>query len=347
MSNSRVEVPAGRVEGQAGAGCQARAGGVQCRVPSQPDPEPPCEPEDERGDDPLRDDPAVADYLAYLRDERQVSPHTLRNYRLALARFRSHVGGCDWRECAEEQCRLWLFEMMKAGLARSTIRLRFAGLRGFYRFHRRRRGWQVDPSAGVGLPKSGRALPLVLTPEQVDLLLNAPLLRPLTRQAPAWMPLRDHAILELFYSTGLRLSELVSLDVSSVDASLETLRVTGKGSKQRLCPVGAPAMAAVQKYRHAAGVHSGPLFISKRRTRITRRAVAQLLDRYLEGSGLPVNLTPHKLRHSFATHLLDAGADLRAVQELLGHSSLSTTQIYTHVSMERVRQAYDAAHPRA
>lgn len=293
------------------------------------------------------EDPALADYLAYLRDERQVSPHTLRNYRHALGLFRDHVGGCDWRECTGDQCRQWLFELMKAGLARSTIRLRFAGLRGFYRFHQRRRGWQVDPCAGIGLPKSGRPLPLVLTPEQVDRLLNAPLLRPLSRQAPAWMPLRDHAVLELFYSTGLRLSELVSLDVDSVDAASETLRVTGKGSKQRLCPVGAPAMAAVQKYRQAAGVHGGPLFISKRRTRITRRAVAQLLDRYLEGADLPVGLTPHKLRHSFATHLLDAGADLRAVQELLGHSSLSTTQVYTHVSMERVRRAYDDAHPRA
>jgi len=293
------------------------------------------------------DSPEAVDYLGYLRDERQVSGHTLRNYRHALREFQFFVKAADWRGCTEEDCRLWLFELMKRGLARSTIRLRFAALRGFYRFHQRRRGWQVNPCARVGLPKSGRPLPLVLTPEQVDRLLNAPLLRPLTKQAPAWMPLRDHAVLELFYSTGLRLSELVSLDVESVDAASETLRVTGKGSKQRLCPVGGPAMRAVQKYRQAAAVHQGPLFISKRRTRITRRAVAQLLDRYLVESGLPVELTPHKLRHSFATHLLDAGADLRAVQELLGHSSLSTTQIYTHVSMERVRRVYDEAHPRA
>lgn len=289
----------------------------------------------------------MADYLGYLRDERQVSAHTLRNYEHALRGFRGFVDGKGWRECDEQDCRAWLFDLMKRGLARSTIRLRFAALRGFYRFHLRRRGWERDPSARVGLPKSGRALPLVLTPEQVETLLNAPLLRPLEKQAPGWMPLRDHAVLELFYSTGLRLSELVSLDVDSIDAAAETLRVTGKGSKQRLCPVGGPALRAVQKYRHAAGVHQGALFISKRRSRITRRAVAQLLDRYLAGSGLPVELTPHKLRHSFATHLLDAGADLRAVQELLGHSSLSTTQIYTHVSMERVRRAYDESHPRA
>ena len=161
------------------------------------------------------------------------------------------------------------------------------------------------------------------------------------------MPYRDTAILELFYSTGLRLSELTSLNAEQIDSTTTTLRVLGKGSKERLVPLGSYASKAIQKYRHEAKVHDGPLFISKLRKRLSPRAIDQLLKKYLKHSEIPFDVTPHKLRHSFATHLLDNGADLRAVQSLLGHASLSTTQIYTAVTKTRLQEAYRNAHPRA
>jgi site-specific recombinase XerD len=166
-------------------------------------------------------------------------------------------------------------------------------------------------------------------------------------RAPKWMPGRDAAILELFYSSGLRLAELASLTVRDVDPFTETVRVLGKGRKERIVPVGAPALEAIQKYRHGAGVNAGPLFINKSRRRLSVRSVWLTLKRYLAHAGIPQTISPHKLRHSFATHMLDAGADLRSVQTLLGHASLSTTQIYTHVTVERLKKAYDKAHPRA
>jgi len=225
--------------------------------------------------------------------------------------------------------------------------LRFAALRSFYKFLVLRRGLARSPVAEVQLPKPERGLPVVLSVAQIDALLGLPLRLPPDKSSPAWLPLRDAAILELFYSCGLRIAELLALDVRDVDFLGDTVRVTGKGSKQRIVPVGGPALTAIQRYRQAAAISSGPLFLSKRLTRITQQAVDQLLKKYLRHSDIPFSISPHKLRHSFATHLLDAGADLRSVQALLGHASLSTTQIYTHVTKERLKQAYDAAHPRA
>ena len=152
------------------------------------------------------------------------------------------------------------------------------------------------------------------------------------------MPLRDAAIMEMFYSSGLRLNELALLEVADLDIYTESVRVFGKGRKERVCPVGAPALDAVSRYRAAANVHSGPLFINKSRRRISPRSVWLILKRYLRHTSIPIALSPHKLRHSFATHLLDNGADLRSVQALLGHASLSTTQIYTHVTVERLKR---------
>jgi site-specific recombinase XerD len=205
----------------------------------------------------------------------------------------------------------------------------------------------ADPLSEVQLPKAEKKLPVVLTAGQVDELLNLPLTLPVEKQAPTWMPRRDAAILELFYSTGLRLSELAGLDVEDVDLVGESLRVVGKGRKERLLPVGGPAVRAIDRYRSTAGVHSGALFLSKLRRRMSTRSIQHLLEKYLRLSSIPVKISPHKLRHSFATHLLDNGADLRSVQALLGHASLSTTQIYTQVTVERMKEVYDAAHPRA
>ena len=167
------------------------------------------------------------------------------------------------------------------------------------------------------------------------------------KQAPHWLPFRDAAILELFYSTGLRLAELASLKVEDIDWISETLRVIGKGNKERLLPIGGPAIVALQNYRHKAEVHQGALFLSKLKKQVSTRAINDLLKKYISAAEIPFEITPHKLRHSFATHLLDNGADLRSVQSLLGHASLSTTQIYTHVTKERLKVEYDKAHPRA
>ena len=286
-------------------------------------------------------------FLEHLEVERNVSPLTLTNYRHALESFRKTAGQPAWKELRPDHFRRYLFEQMKAGLAKSTVRLHFAALRTFYRFLVERHGLKDNPLKQVHLPKLDRGLPVVLTRKQVNVLLAAPLAMEKSDRAPKWMPQRDAAILELFYSSGLRLAELASLTVRDLDIFNETVRVMGKGRKERIVPVGTPALEALQKYRLAARVEMGPLFINKSRKRISTRSVWLSLKRYLDFAGIPQTISPHKLRHSFATHMLDAGADLRSVQSLLGHASLSTTQIYTHVTVERLKKAYDDAHPRA
>ncbi|MCP5540333.1 MAG: tyrosine recombinase XerC [Akkermansiaceae bacterium] len=293
--------------------------------------------------DELRDE-----FLEFLAVERNVSHRTLANYHHALTQFRRDCRGFPgWRECSADLFRRYLFEVMKAGWARATIRLHFAALRSFFKFLKHRKGLEKNPLVEVQLPKPEKKLPVVLTRKQVDDLLELPLKIPPEKQAPDWLPLRDAAILELFYSSGLRLAELAGLDVRDFDFFNETIRVFGKGAKERVCPVGGPAVEAIHRYRNAAKIHEGPLFISKLRKRLSTRGVSDVVKKYHERSGIPVNISPHKLRHSFATHLLDNGADLRSVQTLLGHASLSTTQIYTHVSIERMKTVYDEAHPRA
>ncbi len=295
----------------------------------------------------LTGDPHSEAFFKWLEVERNVASRTLINYRHALVEFRRAVEKPGWLELTPDHFRRYLFACGKRAMARPTIRLHFAALRTFYKFLAQRFGLEVNPLKAVLLPKLQRKLPVVLTARQIDELLSAPLRIEKQKQASPWMPARDVAIMELFYSSGLRLAELISLEVASVDPYSETVRVLGKGRKERVVPVGIPALEAIQKYRHAAGVHAGPLFISRVRRRMTPCAVWMVLRRYLPHTSIPIGISPHKLRHSFATHLLDAGADLRGVQELLGHASLATTQIYTHVTEERLRRVYDQAHPRA
>ena len=287
------------------------------------------------------------DFLRYLEVERNASTRTQEIYRHALAEFRKTPDLPTWKELTADHFRRYLFACAKREMARPTIRLHFSALRSFYKFLAQRHGLTNNPLKEVQLPKLEKKLPFVLTPAQIDELLTAPLRVEKSARAPVWMPARDAAILELFYSSGLRLAELVSLDVACVDVFSEIVRVLGKGRKERVVPVGTPALEAIQKYRQQANVHTGPLFISKVQRRMAAVNVAQVLKRYLPHTSIPRNMSPHKLRHSFATHLLDAGADLRSVQALLGHASLSTTQIYTHVTTERLKKAYDQAHPRA
>lgn len=290
----------------------------------------------------------VESFLQFMEVERNVSPRTLLIYRHALNSFHAKNRSFEsWDSLSADDFRKFLFKQMKAGIGRATIRLHFAALRSFFKYLTRRCGLQKNPLQDVQLPKPEKKLPVTLTYAQVASMLELPLKTPKERQAPVWAPERDAAILEMFYSTGVRISELASMNVGDVDVYTETARVFGKGRKERVCPVGAPALNALQSYRAKAGVHDGALFRSKVGKRMTAMAITDVVKKYCALAGLPVNVTPHKFRHSFATHLLNNGADLRSVQELLGHASLSTTQIYTHVTTERMKKAYDAAHPRA
>ena len=298
----------------------------------------------------MTDDQLSDSFIQFQRVEKSASERTLRNYSQALAAFQSYCENSHfpgWKACSPELFRNYLYHCMQLEMARSTIRLRFSALRSFYKFLVHRHGLAISPLVDIQLPKQERKLPVVLNQTQVVELLEAPLHAELPKQAPEWMPLRDAAILELFYSTGLRLSELAALEVDAIDHTQGIARVLGKGNKERIVPIGNHALQAVQKYRRAAVVHSGPLFLNKSRRQISTTSIGTMLKKYLRMTSIPFHITPHKLRHSFATHLLDNGADLRAVQELLGHASLSTTQIYTHVSTKRMQESYKKAHPRA
>lgn len=287
-------------------------------------------------------------FLEYLSVEKNSSPRTLTNYHHAITKFRDAVPKFrGWERVDADDFRDYLYDCMKGGWARSTVRLHFAALRSFYKYLTRREGLPVNPVVEVQLPKAEKKLPVVLTQSQVTTLLEMPFQAEQPKQAASWTAHRDAAILELFYSSGIRLSELAALDVEDFDLHQECVRVFGKGSKERVCPVGTPAAEAIHTYRNEARVMEGALFISKLRRRLTTRAISDIFRKYHALSGIPVSVSPHKLRHSFATHLLDHGADLRSVQTLLGHASLSTTQIYTHVSIERMKQVYEKAHPRA
>jgi integrase/recombinase XerC len=287
-------------------------------------------------------------YLEYLDVERNASPRTVIAYRHALDKFKNFSGdNISWTTCTAQQFRAFLLDCMKKDMARSYVRLTFAALRSFYKYLVEREGFHDNPLREVQLPKMEKKLPIVLSVSQIDELLTAPNKNARQAQAPAWAAARDAAMMELFYSSGLRLSELAALNVADVDTFSETVRVLGKGRKERVVPVGQAALKAIQQYRFETKVQSGPLFLSKLKKRMSTRSIWLMMKKHLAQTSIQLRVSPHKLRHSFATHLLDNGADLRSVQTLLGHVNLSTTQIYTHVTMERVKKAYDEAHPRS
>jgi integrase/recombinase XerC len=311
---------------------------------------------------PKSGDKAIEEFLQQLEEGRGVSPNTVRNYRQALLEFKATVPDKSWWDLKPADFKSYLYSLARGQkLGPSTIRLRFAALRTFYKQALREGRVKVNPVSDLTLPKMPRRLPVFLNQEQVLALLEAP--RKLwekseqrvaaggkkksRRDAQNWQMLRDVAWLELFYSAGLRLSELVTLKRSNVDLRQGTVRVLGKGKKERMCPLGGPALRALEAYLDACPFDDGPLFVSAQGKQLNGRTVQLALKRYLAAAGLDARLTPHKLRHTFATHLLDHGADLRSVQELLGHSQLTTTQIYTSVSVERLKRVYDDAHPRA
>lgn len=296
---------------------------------------------------------AIRRFLQYLQVERNASPLTLKSYREDLEILRAYLTesyGANLPEPGDLttlDLRGYSAFLHNAGYAKSTIARRLASLRSFFRFGNRE-GWcEENPAKPLRNPRKHRSLPHFLSSDELAKLLEAP-------PAANPMGLRDRAILETMYSAGLRVSEVVGLNDSDIDFDAGILRIRGKGRRERLGPLGSYAAKAARcwlsnRNLHPALAESGdaPVFTNRFGRRLTTRSVGRMLEKYLKTSGLDHRTTPHTLRHSFATHLLDRGADIRSVQELLGHKSLTTTQIYTHVSTANLRAVYERAHPLA
>ena len=305
-------------------------------------------------------------FFRFLSDEKDASVYTQRNYRQALSEFEQwHRESLEpplrWEELERNDFRLFLRWLGRRELSQAAIRLRFSALNSFYKFLMRRGLVESSPVKGVALPKPGKRLPQFLTLDQMNALLDAPLrefeaereAKKQTKKIFSPVPyLRDRAILETIYSCGLRIGEICRMLAGEIEQDELVVNVHGKGKKERQVPIGRPAIEAILTYWKRLSkppVADEPVFFAseKKRSAIYPRLVQLRLKNYLSACRLDPMLTPHKLRHSYATHLLDAGADLRSVQEMLGHSNLATTQVYTHVSTERIKRAYNEAHPRA
>lgn len=287
----------------------------------------------------------IEKFLRYLEIEKNVSGHTLTNYQIDLRQFNDFTSGIDIDRIDYLTLRRYLAELKKKGGSKRTVARKLSSIRSFFRFLCRDGYLKNNPALMLSGLKLDRRLPSFLTINEVTKLIETP--------QDNLSGLRDKAIFETLYSTGIRVSELVGLDIEDVDFISGSVRVLGKGKKERLIPIGDSALRAIEGYLQAQSKsvlnnrQRGPLFLNRFGKRLTSRSVERNLNKYIRIAGLKQGISPHSLRHSFASHLLDRGADLRSVQELLGHSSLSTTQIYTHLTAERLKSAYDKAHPRA
>lgn len=296
---------------------------------------------------------ATTRFLQYLRVERNASDYTIKSYREDLTALVAHLSEAYGGECPDPgsistiDLRGYVSSLHEANFAKSTIARRLASLRSFFRFGQRE-GWtEHNPAKPLRNPRKPRSLPHFLTNDEVGRLLEAP-------PANTSQGLRDRAMLETLYSAGLRVSELVGLKDSDLDMGHGVLRVRGKGKRERLAPIGSFAMKALKLYLRVRKVApqfvenpQRPTFVNRFGKGLTTRSVGRMLEKYIAAAELDGRTSPHTLRHSFATHLLDRGADIRSVQELLGHKSLLTTQIYTHVSTAQLKAVYEKAHPRA
>ncbi|KQQ00684.1 MULTISPECIES: tyrosine recombinase XerC [unclassified Rathayibacter] len=295
---------------------------------------------------------AVEDFLRYVLDERSLSPATAKGYRGDLAKlveFAKTKNTERMHQLDLELLRDWLWHESQTGVARATLARRTAAVRSFSSWALRSERLATDVAARLRTPKAGRSLPRVLTQPQTEHVIDIVSAQGATDDPVA---IRDLAIIELLYASGIRVSELVAIDTGDLDLSRLTVLVTGKGSKQRVVPFGVPAKEALVAYLEKArpalvAERTDALLLGRRGARLTPRTVYGVVASLLDGGQGSGPSGPHTLRHTAATHLLDGGADLRAVQEMLGHASLGTTQIYTHVSTERIREAYRLAHPRA
>ena len=298
----------------------------------------------------------IQQYAGHLRNERNMSPHTLRNYLSDLAQFNDFLrqrelavdsaGAVDAGKVDIHVVRAYLASLA-ADRKKSSIGRKLAALKGFFRYLVTTKRLEKDPLLLINSPKQEKPMPKFLTVDDAFHLLDAGKLE-------TGLDLRDRAVLEVFYSTGIRASELVGLDWADIDVQLGIVRVVGKGSKERIVPIGAVALKALESYAEAARLQwqvacrgETPVFLNHRGRRITTRSIARIVEKYLKLAGIEIKMGPHGLRHSFATHLLNGGADLRVIQELLGHVSLSTTQRYTHLNLDQLTAVYDKAHPRA
>jgi integrase/recombinase XerC len=284
----------------------------------------------------------LSGFLAHLETERRLSPHTVLNYRRDVEALLELVGDTPLNRLQIHHLRRYIGRLHARGLDGRSLARMLSAWRGFFRHLMREQGYASNPCVGLRAPKSKKALPQTLSPDEASRLMQ------LVGDAP--LTVRDKAIFELFYSSGLRLSELTSLTPNDIDFSDATVRVIGKGSKTRIVPVGSHALRAITewlKQRATFMVDGNALFVSRAGRRLTPRAIQYRMKSWALKLGLNIELYPHKLRHSFASHLLQSSGDLRAVQEMLGHASISTTQIYTHLDFQYLAKVYDAAHPRA
>lgn len=291
-------------------------------------------------------EPLTEQFLNYLRSERRYSPHTLDGYHRDLQQLALQLNiqvDEDWRAIDSQQVRQAIALAHRKGLNGRSLQRRLSALRRFYSWLAQKKGFENNPAVGISAPKTERSLPRALDTDQTQRLMQINPDDPLAT--------RDLAMLELTYSSGLRLSELASLDLGDIDLRANSLRVTGKGRKTRELPIGRYAHEALQNWLNVRRDWVPPqeqaLFVSRQGKRISHRSIQQRFKTWAQKMGLEVPLHPHMLRHSFASHLLESSGDLRAVQELLGHADISTTQIYTHLDFQHLARVYDQAHPRA
>ena len=285
----------------------------------------------------------IEQYLGYLQAVRQLSPHTLSNYRRDLDKFARYniAQQClDPSAVHSADVRRWVAQMHHNGLGGTTLARSLSAVRSFYRFCNKKGGTDHNPALSVAAPKAQKTLPKALDADAMAALLSL--------QGEEVIDVRDRAILELFYSSGLRLTELVQLNIDSIDLADALVTVVGKGNRSRRLPVGRYAVQALQQWLTLRPQSaSNALFLSKRGTRLAQRSIQARLKKYSLQQGLGQHIHPHMLRHSFASHMLESSGDLRAVQEMLGHANLATTQIYTHLDFQHLAKVYDSAHPRA
>jgi len=286
----------------------------------------------------------IDQFLTYLKAEKNASDHTVKNYAVDLRDFCAFAGEIAPETIEYTHVRNFLAHLKEREFSQSSISRKLACLRSFFKYMAREQLLTTNPASNIATPKREKKLPEFLSQDEMNKLLSA-------ASDATKAGRRDRAIIETLYSTGMRVSELMCLNISDLDFVGGTLKVQGKGKKERMVPIGGTAVRAVEAYLGDRTENekqpSSPLFLNKNGTRLTDRSVRRILIKYAKRAGITKDISPHTIRHTFATHLLDRGADLRSVQDLLGHENLSTTQIYTHVTTKRLKDAYEKAHPRA